>query len=357
MLRLSTGGKAVRVRFTNAFGAAPLAIGGARIALLDAKGLEIAGSSRLLTFDGHAAGIAAKGAPLLTDVVKMNVPALARVAVSLFLPGETGPCTCHFLGLDDTEVSAPGNFLAAPFKPEKVIQSRAFLAAVEVDAPAGSGTVVAIGDSITDGAGATNKANTRWPDRLAERLAARGGRTWGVANQGISGNRLLHDQIGESVLSRFDRDVLAITGVKSVIVFIGINDIGLAMGGRDGPGSVARTMNIVGGLDITAEQMIAGYRQLIARAHSRNVKIYGATIAPYKGAAYWTERGEAARQKVNAFIRSGAFDGVVDFDKSVGSPADPLKFREGYHGGDHLHGNDAGYKAMADSIDLNLFPR
>lgn len=355
ILRLSAGGKAVRLRLSNAYGAKPLTIGGARIALLDAQGREIAGSSRMVTFAGAPGATAAKGAPLISDTVKLEVPALARVAVSLYLPGDTGPCTCHLQGLDDTEVSAPGDFVAAPFKPESVIKSRAFLASVEVDAAPGAATVVAIGDSITDGAGSTDRANRRWPDLLAERLVKRGGRAWGVANQGISGNRLLVDMMGDSVLSRFDRDTLSLPGVKAVIVFVGVNDLGMGLGKFEGP--MAKVIEQMPGRGVTPAQMIFGYSQLIDRAHARGIKVYGATIAPYKGAGYWSPEGEAARQEINRFIRSGAFDAVIDFDKALGDPADPLAMRPGWHMGDHLHGNDAGYKAMADAVDLGLFAR
>jgi lysophospholipase L1-like esterase len=353
ILRLSAGGSALRVRFTNAYGAAPLAIGGARIALIDAAGREIAGSSRTLTFAGAKTATAARAAPLLSDPVTITVPPLARVAISTYLPGKTGPCTCHQVGLDDTEVSAPGDFSAKPFKPESVTMTRAFLASVEVDAPAGAATVAILGDSISDGVGSTAKANRRWPDLLAERLAARGGAVWGVANQGISGNRVLADGMGDSALARIDRDIFALPGVKAVIVFEGVNDLGMSFGKFEGP--MASAMAAFRGKPIDAAQMIAGYRQIVDRAHALGIKAYGATIA-YKGASYWTPQGEAARQEINRFIRTGgAFDGVIDFDKAFGDPADPAKMRDGYHMGDFLHGTDAGYKAAAESIDLGLF--
>jgi lysophospholipase L1-like esterase len=354
ILRLSAGGDAVRVRFTNAYGAAPLAIGGARIALIDPTGNEIAGTGRVLTFAGGPTATVLRAAPLLSDPVALKVPPLARVAISTYLPGETGPCTCHQVGLDETQISPAGDFAAQPFKPESVTMSRAFLASVEVQAPEDAATVAVLGDSISDGVGSTAGANRRWPDLLAERLAAKGGRVWGVANQGISGNRVLADGMGESALARLDRDILAMPGVKAVIVFEGVNDLGMSFGKFEGAG--AQAMAAFRGTPITAAQMIAGYRQIVDRAHALGIRVFGATIAPYKGASYWTPAGEAARQEVNRFIRTGgAFDAVLDFDKAFADPADPAKMRDGYHMGDFLHGTDAGYKAVAESIDLGLF--
>jgi lysophospholipase L1-like esterase len=355
-LRLSAGGKALRIRFTNAYGEQPLEIGGARIAILRPDGSEQPGSSRMLSFAGRPTATAPKGAPLVSDSVALTVPALAKLSVSLYVPGDTGPCTCHTVALDDTDVSAPGNFTAAPFKGESKSTARAFLAAVEVDAAEGARTIAVLGDSISDGVGSTPGANRRWPDLLAERLAARGGRPWGVANAGISGNRILSGGMGESALTRLDRDVLALPGVSALIVFEGVNDLGMGFGRFEGP--MAEAMKSMRGGKVDAERMIAGYRQIVDRAHALGIKVYGATIAPYKGASYWSPKGEAARQAINGFIRTGgAFDGVLDFDKAFADPADPAAMRAGYHMGDHLHGTDAGYKAVADSIDLSLFER
>ena len=184
---------------------------------------------------------------------------------------------------------------------------------------------------------------------------ARRGPAWGVANQGISGNRILNDGFGTNALARFDRDILALPGIKAVIVFEGVNDLGIGFGAM-AQGQAAAMRTALPGGAITAADLIAGYRQIIARAHAKGVRIFGATIAPYKGATYWSEAGEAARQEVNRFIRtSGAFDAVLDFDKVLADPADPAAMRTDYHMGDHLHGTDAGYKALADSIDLGLF--
>lgn len=354
-LRISAGGTAVRIRLTNAFGAAPLAIGGARVAVLGGDGQEVAGTSHALRFSGAASAMIAKGAPLLSDPVTMAVPPLGKLSLSLYLPGDTGACTCHTTGLDVADVSAPGDHSAAPFKAESTLQMRAFVADVEVDAAKGARTVAVLGDSISDGVGSTLRANHRWPDLLAERLLARKGSTWAVANQGISGNRILNQGFGESALARFDRDILALPGVGVVIVFEGVNDLGIEFR-RPAGGPLAATSTALGGTHIDAAQMIAGYRQIIARAHAAHVKVIGATIAPYKGASYWSDEGEQARQEINRFIREGgAFDGVVDFDKAVRDPADPASMRADFHIGDHLHGNDAAYRAIADSIDLRPF--
>jgi lysophospholipase L1-like esterase len=252
-------------------------------------------------------------------------------------------------------VSAPGDFTAGTFTPAQTNQARAFLSGVEVQRD-GAGVIVAFGDSITDGIGSTAGANRRWPDLLAERLAARRrAQPFGVVNHGISGNRVLSDGAGESALARFDRDVLSVSGVTHVIVFEGVNDLGIAYGRFEGPMAAIRNL-MPPGLTATEETMVAGYRQLIARAHARGLKIYGATIAPYQGAMYFSAEGEAVRQAVNKWMReSGEFDAVLDFDAAFRDPAQPAQMKEGFHSGDFLHGSDAGYKAVADSIDLRLF--
>jgi lysophospholipase L1-like esterase len=251
-----------------------------------------------------------------------------------------------------TFVSAPGDFTKGTFTPAQTLQQRVFLSGVEVLA-SNARAVVVLGDSISDGVGSTPGANRRWPDLLAERLNASGsGPRWGVVNQGISGNRVLSDGAGQSALARFDRDVLSVPGVTHVIVFEGVNDLGIGYGKFEGP--IAALMPA--GPKPTRESMIAGYRQIIARAHSRGLKVYGATIAPYEGAAYYTPEGNAVREQINDWIRtSREFDGVLDFDAVLRDPAKPTQMKEGFHSGDHLHGSDAGYRAVADSIDLKLF--
>jgi lysophospholipase L1-like esterase len=351
ILRVTEGGERVRVRFSNRYGPAPLEIGAARIVQIDDAGNEVAGTSRLLTFGGDAGAVIPRGAPFVSDEVAVALPDLARMKVEIFLPTETGPCTCHLTGVDELAVSPPGNFVGKPFEPVSKAQYRAFLTAIEVDSSDALGTIVTYGDSITDGVGATPGANRRWPDILANRLQ-QAGKEWAVANSGISGNRVLSPGMGEAALARFDEDVLSLPNVKYLIVFEGVNDIGNRFGARSGGPQLP-------GLDqpkITVEQMIAGYKQLIARAHAKGIKVIGSPIGPYKGASYWSEEGESARQAVNQWILTGgAFDAVVRLDTAFADPADPARMREGYHMGDHLHGSDAGLKAAGESVDLALF--
>jgi lysophospholipase L1-like esterase len=352
ILRVSEGGGRIRVQFSNRYGPGPLTIGAARVVRIDDAGMEIAGSARVLTFGGDSEAVIPRGAPFTSDAVALSIPSLSRLKVEIFLPKPTGPCTCHLTGDDELDVSPPGNYVGKSFTPVSKAQFRAFLSGVEIDSPRALGTIVAFGDSITDGVGATAGANHRWPDILADRLQA-AGKHWAVANTAISGNRVLSPGMGDSALARFDADVLSLPNVRYLIIFEGVNDIG----NRFGPKGPAQP--ILPGLDqpeITVEQMIAGYKQLIARAHAKGIKVIGSPIGPYKGASYWTEEGEAARQKINAWILNGqAFDGVVRIDTAFADPADPQKMREGYHFGDHLHGNDAGLKAVGDSINLSLF--
>ncbi|MEO6378230.1 MAG: SGNH/GDSL hydrolase family protein, partial [Caulobacteraceae bacterium] len=303
------------------------------------------------TFGGGASAVIPRGAPFVSDEITLEAPSLSKLKVELYLPNATGPCTCHLTGQDELAVSPPGNFVGKPFTPVSKGIFRAFLSSVEVDSPRALGTIVAYGDSITDGVGSTPGANRRWPDILANRLQA-AGKHWAVANQAISGNRILSPGMGESALSRFDEDVLSLPNVKYMIVFEGVNDIGNRFGPSQGGPPLP-------GLDqpkITVEEMIAGYKQIIARAHEKGIKVIGSPIGPYKGASYWSEEGEAARQRINDWIlHSGAFDGAVRIDTAFADPADPRQMREGYHMGDHLHGNDAGLKAVGESIDLGLF--
>jgi lysophospholipase L1-like esterase len=355
IVRLSTGGAQVRLRLSNEYGTGPLEIGGARVALADGEASIRQGSERVVTFGGQPSAIVPAGAPLVSDPIDLAVEDLATLSISLYFPSDTGPCTCHATGMQATFVSAAGDFTAGTFAPAQTIQARVFLSGVEVQRNRAR-VVVALGDSITDGVGSTLGANRRWPDILAERLASRRrGQPFGVVNHGISGNRVLGDGAGESALARFDRDVLSVPGVTHVIVFEGVNDLGFAYGRFEGPLAALRGL-MAQGVPATEANMIAGYRQLIARAHAKGLKIYGATIAPYQGAAYFSAEGEAMRQAVNAWIRdSGEFDAVLDFDAVLRDAAQPAQMAEGLHSGDFLHGSDAGYEALAESIDLALF--
>ena len=353
VVRVSEGGDRLRVRFPNRYGQHPLKIGAARVFRIDDAGKEIAGSSRALTFGGSASATIPTGAPFTSDPVTLKTPDLSRLRIEFYLPEATGACTCHLTGQDELDVSPPGNFVGKPFTPADTKQFRAFLAGVDVDSPDALGTIVAYGDSITDGVGSTAGKNTRWPDFLADRLQA-AHKEWAVANEAISGNRVLSPGMGDAALTRFDDDVLSLPNVKYMIVFEGVNDLGMQYGPKrtGGPGALPGLAQT----PIDADMMIAGYKQLIERAHLHGIKVIGSPIGPYKGASYWSPEGEKARDKINDWIvHGGAFDGVIRLDTAFADPADPQKMREGYHFGDHLHGNDVSYKAAADSIDLGLF--
>ncbi|AKH43101.1 lysophospholipase L1-like esterase [Altererythrobacter atlanticus] len=351
ILRISEGGEKLRLRFSNRYGPAPLTIGAARVVQIDDAGNEVPGTSRQLTFGGQDGAVIPRGAPFTSDAVKLDLPDLARLKVEIYLPEETGPCTCHLTGMDELAISPPGNHVGKSWEPVSTAQFRAFLTTVEVDSPDANGTIVAFGDSITDGVGSTPGANRRWPDILANRLQD-AGMEWAVANAAISGNRVLSPGMGEAALARFDEDVLSLPNVEYLIIFEGVNDIGNRYGPqRGGIGGVQLDQP-----EIDAAQMIAGYKQLVARARQHGIKVIGSPIGPYKGASYWSEEGEAARQEINDWIvNSGVFDAVIRLDTAFADPADPQKMRDGYHMGDYLHGSDAGLKAVGESIPLSLF--
>jgi lysophospholipase L1-like esterase len=352
-VRISVGGQHVRIRFTNEYGAKPLTIGAARIALADEKGNIQPGTERPVLFAGKAGTTVPAGAPMLSDAIDLPVKNLASLSISVYLPEATGQCTCHATGMQNAFVSDAGDFTGKAFEPKQTLQVRAFISGVEVEVARQGRAVVVLGDSISDGIGSTVDANRRWPDFLANRLNG-----WGVVNMGISGNRVLNDGAGVSALARFDRDVLATPGVKAVIFFEGVNDLGISFG-RFEAGPLADTFkNLVPAQKATAESMIAGYRQLIARARSHGLKVFAATITPYSGSGYYSEEGEAVRQAINTWIRTGKeVDGVIDFDAVIRDPANPKQIKEGFHPGDHLHGTDAAYQAMAAAVDLALLTR
>ena len=355
VVRVSAGGGQVRVRLTNEYGAKALRIGAARIALAGPDGTIRPGTDHILKFGGSSSATIPAGAPLVSDPVRMDVHALSSLAVSLYLPEQTGQCSCHQTSMQTLYLADHGDQTGAakiPGQERPFPGPRVFLSGIDVDAAPAVRTVVLFGDSITDGVGSTSNANHRWPDLFADRLA-RHHIVLATANQGISGNRVLRDGAAQSALARFDRDVLAVPGAATVVVFEGVNDLGRGYPPPAKPGAPS-----FGGAPepVTADEMIAGYRQLIARAHGSGLRVIGATIAPYGGASYWSEQGEAVRAAINAWIRtSRAFDGVIDFDAALRDPANPTQIRAGYHAGDHLHGSDAGYQVMADAIDLSLF--
>ncbi len=355
VVRISAGGERLRLRLSNEYGTQPLKIGAASVALASADGTP-AKKSVQVTFSGAKSAIIPPGSPLVSDPINLATKDLDTLSVSIYLPDNTGPCTCHQTAMQEGFVSAKGDFTKKHFKSNEKLGQRAFLSGVSVESDKPAKTIVAFGDSITDGIGSTAGANRRWPDLLADRLAARNdGVEWGVVNEGISGNQILSDGAGQSALARFDRDVLSVPGAAYVILFEGINDIGISYGNFRMPGAPTGA-HAPPRPHVTAEQLIAADKQIIARAHAHGLKVIGATITPYKGASYYAPEGEKVREKVNDWIRKGgAFDAVFDFDAVIRDPKDPQQIADGLHAGDHLHGSDAGYKKIADSIDLSVF--
>ena len=346
--RVSIGGEELRVRFSNAFGSAAVTLGDAHVALAGKNAAILPGTDRKLTFSGRPSFRIPPGATVLSDPVHLSMPALARIAVSVFLPAATGPATWHQLGNQTTYISGPGDFTANADMPvASTAESWYWLSGVEVLASKRTAAVVTLGDSITDGAHSTRDANHRWPDILAEQLAKHGGAPLAVLNEGISGNRLLHDVAGPNALARFDRDVLAQDGVRYLIVLEGINDIGWP---RIRGGKYA-------GEVVSAGDIIAALRQIAERAHAHGIRVFGGTLTPFEGAFYETPDGEAQREAMNHWIRtSGAFDAVIDFDKVTRDPAHPKRFLPADDSGDHLHPNDAGYDAMGRAAARLFLP-
>ena len=354
VVHTSLGGSEVRVRLSNTFGTESLVIGAAHVALRSMNAATVAGTDRALAFGGAGSVTIPPGALVVSDSVKLDAPALADLAVSLYLPGPTGQATWHAAALSTNYVSRTGDFTAAAdFPVDHTVASWFYLTDVEVRSSKDTSAIVTFGDSITDGTRSTPDTNHRWPNQLAERLAQHHIKL-SVVDEGIAGNRVLHDFVGPNALARFDRDVLTQPGVAFVTVLLGINDIGdisRVLANQPGQPSIAPQ-------PVSAEQIISGHLQMIARAHQQGLKIVGCTLTPFEGAAYFTPEGETKREAVNKFIRTGgAYDGVLDFDAVVRDPGHPARFLPAYDSGDHLHPNDAGYKAMADAIDLSVFKK
>lgn len=346
IVHISIGGPQVRVVFTNEFGAEPLTIGAAHVAISQGGSTINLVSAAGLTFGGHTSVIIPPGALVVSDPATVKVPAASDLAISLFLPAQTITHLSQHGSADQTSYTAPGNVVGAQILDGPAeIRSWPFVKGVDVKVPAQDAAIVAFGDSITDGAYAALNANARWPDELARRLLA-DKRTagLGVLNEGIGGNRILHDTTGPSALARFDRDVIAQSGVKYVIILEAINDIGHAY-------TAVRPYDVV-----SADDLIAGYVQMAERAHSHGIKVYIATLTPYVGAGYSSPAGEQVRQALNQWIRTtNQIDGFIDFDKATQDPANPAMYLPAFDHGDHLHPSDPGYKAMGDAIDLKLF--
>jgi lysophospholipase L1-like esterase len=343
VVRISAAARIIRLRFTNAFGAKALHISAAHVALAGDNGAILPGTDHVLTFAGKTSVDIPPGAPLLSDMLTWQLPAFARLAISVYYPNETVPPAHTLFTLNAWQ--SQGDHTSDQALPSP-IPARSGLHVSQIDMVPASpgGTLVTFGDSITEGVVSTPGAFRSWPDRLAERLQAdTATRGWSIVNAGIGSNRLLHDTPSTSALSRFDRDVLSVPGVKAVVVLLGINDIQYT---HRYPAEA-----------VHAAEEIAALQQLIDRAHAAGLQIYGATITPFEGSPDYTQEGEADRQAMNAFIRSGAFDGVVDFDAVMRDPANPAHLRASLESDGHLHPNDDGYILMGNCIDLSLFAK
>jgi lysophospholipase L1-like esterase len=351
VVRVSVGGDAVRVRLSNEFGTESLVLGAARVALGAGAAAIVPGSDRALTFGGQLSVPA--GAAVTSDPVPLAVGDRTDLVVSLYLPEPTAAATTHAFAFGTNYVVAGNAAAAVQVAPAAATGQWYFLAGVSVHNPHSSGALVALGDSITDGANTTGGTNRRWPDLLAGRLLG-SGRTVGVLNAGICGNRLLRDPnplpgsegvaayFGQAALRRFDRDVAAQPGVRWLVVLLGVNDLGH-------PGSVAPA-----GEAVTSAEIIGGYEQLIARAGDLGLRVYGGTIMPAQGFLGGVQ--ERARQEVNAWVRAGGgLDAVLDFDAAMRDPRRPGRLAAAYDSGDRLHPNDAGMQAIADAVPLDLF--
>jgi lysophospholipase L1-like esterase len=344
-VRLSAGGKSLRLVFSNRYGREPIVIGAVRVAALTPSA---ANTERNVTFSGQRSATVAPGAQLTSDPVELPVKPLTQLSVKSYFPQRTPVASFHW-GAQQTVEVATGNWTERPdFVAGSNIKGRLFLSGVLVQSPSTPRTVVTLGDSITDGNGSTPDHNRRWPDFLAKRLAPHG---VAVVNAGISGGRLLRDGMGVSALARMEQDVLSQPGVTDLIVLLGINDIGW-------PGSpFAPTER-----PVTLNELAFGYSQLIASAHARGIRIVGATLPPFEGAlegtpfaGHYSDAKEQLRQALNSWIRKEAeFDSVVDFDAQLRDTTNPRRLKAVYDSGDHLHPGDAGYQAMAEAVDITL---
>ena len=355
VVHTSIGGDAVRIRLSNTFSNEPLTVDAAHLALRDADSRLRSGTDHALTFSGRASVMIPGGASVLSDPLPQAVPALSDLAISLYLPRGSAPGAIHYSALQTSFVAAGDQTAAIDLTNARKIERWPLLTAVEVSSHLKQAAIVALGSSTTDGAHSTKDTNQRWTDFLAERLQRNPKlRQLALLNEGIGGNRVLHDgrgpngiAFGPSASARFDRDVLAQAGARYVVILEGGNDI-------NHPGDSAPLSET-----ITADDLIAGYRQLIARSHEHGLRVILGTIMPFEGSVKPAEvqpAREALRLAVNAWILSQhQADGTIDFAKAIADPSHPGRFALQFDSGDHLHPNDAGYKAMADNIDLHLF--
>ncbi|MFI7413264.1 SGNH/GDSL hydrolase family protein [Streptomyces sp. NPDC049627] len=334
VVHTSAGGTGLRIRLSNAFGDRPLTVDSA-YAGIRKQGAELRpGSNRRLTFGGERTVSVPAGGTVWSDPLPGRLPAATDLVVSLHSPDAGGPASGHWMALQ-TSYATQGDHTAEESGAAWTIPTGSwfYLDAVSVHASAGTGAVAALGDSITDGWQSSTGLDRRWPDYLARRLQRADTAVKGVANEGMSGNKVLADGPGQSALNRLERDVLSQPGVRTVFLFQGVNDIKAHTG-------------------VTAADLIEGYREVIDRAHAAGKCVVGATVGPFKGWHEWDPAAEAVRQEVNAFIRTGGeFDAVTDFDRILRSPYDPQRMLPALDGGDHIHPNDKGMQAMADAVD------
>jgi len=359
IIHTTIGGHAVRVRLDNTFGTRPVTFDAVFVGKQKQGASLLAGTNHAVTFGGAKTVTIPEGSEALSDEIPLAVDAQQNFAISLYTSKATGPATAHRSAFQTNYVSNAGDFAAEesaqPFS--KTTGSWFFLKEVDVLASKQiAGAIAALGDSITDGSSSRNDAYDRWTDVLARRLNANlQPQTFSVLNAGIGGNRVLSSSpcFGENALARLDRDVFALSGVRAVILFEGTNDIGQPETPVDPKfaACLART-------HISADDLIAGYKQTVTQAHARHLKIYGATILPFQGFKGWTERGEVVRRVVNRWIlESHVFDGVIDFSSALADPTNSAKLATQYDSGDHLHPNSAGHQAMARTIDLKIFSK
>ncbi|MFF3566012.1 SGNH/GDSL hydrolase family protein [Streptomyces sp. NPDC002574] len=341
----SITGHGLRIHLSNLRGTTPLTVRTTSVAAQADRATAVPGTRHRVTFGHRTSVTIAAGSEAVSDPVPMAVTADHNLLVSIYLPNATSSATWHSDAFDTTYLSAAGDHTADTADGNYITATTSwyYLSGLDVVSPDARGTVVAFGDSITDGYNTPAGAYHRWPDDLARRLA--GTRPMGVVNAGIGGNRVLTDVPniwqGVSATKRFAHDALGQAGVRDVILMEGINDIGNNAGPGGGP--------------LTAQDLINGYRTLIGQAHAAGVRIIGGTLLPDKGADYYGDSAESIRRAANQWIRTGgAFDGVVDFDRALADPADPSALNPAYDSGDHLHPNEAGMQAMADAVDLDL---
>jgi len=347
-VRTTIGGKQLRVRLSNAHGMDSVTIHSAHVALSAGAGSAGNGdinpaTDKTLTFRGAPAVLIPRGEVVLSDPLEFDLPAITNAAISIFFGDISSTTISGHPGSRTTSFIQPGNVVTASNMPvASKIAHWYIITGIDVLAEATSKAIVILGDSITDGRGSTTDGNDRWPDNFMRRLITNSP-TAGVAviNMGIGGNGIFRG-IGPTAVNRFERDAINQSGIRHLIVFEGVNDIG---GDRSGTTDLATNL-------------ISAYTQFAAKAHARNIRTYAATITPFSGNGYYSTARENARQIVNAWFRTNTiYDGVIDFDATLRNPATPTKLLPAYDSGDGLHLSPAGYEAMANAVDLNLFSR